>query len=150
MFRFIIKSVIMLLSLTSGHSSSIGDRTEYCHDSPVQLCRMICPPVYCLEGECAMRNDNCCSVTCNVSSFESKTRRRIEDGDHSNANQGIHLKNLPPVHKIIRKGCLPGDRNCLRSINGFQVEMEQGRHQMFEFQMLMFFLLVFLLRLRYI
>ena len=165
MFRFIIKSVIVFLSLTSGHSPSIGDRTEYCHDSPVQLCRIICPPVHCLEGECAMRNDNCCSVTCNVSSLESKTWRRTEDGDGSNGHQSKHLKQfLVRVHPSSFCHAHPTHHACHRRATdhrpglyglggGFQVDMEQDHHQnrpqMFEFQMLMFFLLVFFLRLRY-
>ena len=39
-------------------------KTEYCSDSPIQLCRMMCPPVHCSKGECAMRQGSCCSVTC--------------------------------------------------------------------------------------
>jgi len=39
-------------------------KTEYCPESPMQLCRMMCPPVHCSEGECAMRKGRCCSVSC--------------------------------------------------------------------------------------
>ena len=39
-------------------------KTEYCPDSPMQLCRMMCPPAHCSEDECAMRKGSCCSVSC--------------------------------------------------------------------------------------
>ena len=29
-------------------------KTEYCPDSPMQLCRMTCPPAHCSKDECAI------------------------------------------------------------------------------------------------
>ena len=39
-------------------------KTEFCSDSPMQLCRMKCSPVNCPKDECAMREGSCCSVKC--------------------------------------------------------------------------------------
>jgi hypothetical protein len=39
-------------------------RAPMCADSPMQMCRMMCPPTMCPAGQCAMRTGNCCSVTC--------------------------------------------------------------------------------------
>ena len=38
--------------------------TEFCKSSNVQMCRMMCTVPSCPEGQCAMRNDNCCGYIC--------------------------------------------------------------------------------------
>jgi len=40
------------------------EKTEYCPNSPLQLCRMKCPPVNCPTGECALRIGSCCDYKC--------------------------------------------------------------------------------------
>ena len=35
-----------------------------CPDSPMQMCRMLCPPTNCPAGQCAMRHGSCCDMTC--------------------------------------------------------------------------------------
>ena len=39
-------------------------QTEICDNSPMQLCRMMCPEVNCESNECAMRQGSCCDYTC--------------------------------------------------------------------------------------
>ena len=65
----------------------------------------------------AVLEDNLCANLSSAGSARQR-RRRTEDGDHSNGNQGIHLKNLKPVHKIIRKACTPGNHKCLPKTTG--------------------------------
>lgn len=38
--------------------------TTYCQNSPVQMCRMMCPIHTCPTGQCIMRNGNCCDMSC--------------------------------------------------------------------------------------
>lgn len=47
--------------ITNTHSTGT---TEFCTNSPQQLCRMMCPTVNCLDNQCAMRTGNCCDYTC--------------------------------------------------------------------------------------
>ncbi len=42
--------------------------TQMCPASPRQQCRMLCPPVICPNGQCAMRTGSCCDFTCQASS----------------------------------------------------------------------------------
>jgi len=37
---------------------------EFCSHSPIQMCRMACEIPQCQEGQCAVRNGNCCDYTC--------------------------------------------------------------------------------------
>jgi hypothetical protein len=37
---------------------------DFCPDSEIQSCRMVCPEPQCPSGNCAMRNDNCCDYSC--------------------------------------------------------------------------------------
>lgn len=36
----------------------------FCEDSKPQYCRMKCPDLECPSGQCVMRKDNCCDLTC--------------------------------------------------------------------------------------
>ena len=38
--------------------------TNFCKNSENQLCRMMCPEITCPDGQCAMRNGNCCGYNC--------------------------------------------------------------------------------------
>lgn len=40
------------------------DRTEWCPNSPIQLCKMICPEPKCDDDKCARRTGNCCNYLC--------------------------------------------------------------------------------------
>jgi hypothetical protein len=62
-------------SLTNTHpiqppppSTSLLTPTQICHDSPVQLCRMLCSLPTCPTGQCAMRTGSCCEFHCQSSS----------------------------------------------------------------------------------
>ena len=39
-------------------------QTEYCQNSPLQMCRMACAEPVCNANQCAMRKGNCCEYTC--------------------------------------------------------------------------------------
>ena len=41
-----------------------GGATAMCPNSPMQMCRMLCPPTNCPAGQCAMRHGSCCDVSC--------------------------------------------------------------------------------------
>ena len=41
-----------------------GGETSMCPASPRQMCRMLCPPMNCPAGHCAMRTGSCCDFTC--------------------------------------------------------------------------------------
>ena len=38
--------------------------TDYCDNSPEQMCRMVCAQPTCGENQCAVRTDSCCSFIC--------------------------------------------------------------------------------------
>ena len=38
--------------------------SQMCPNSPMQLCKMLCPPTNCPQGQCAMRQGQCCSTKC--------------------------------------------------------------------------------------
>ena len=42
--------------------------TNYCENSENQLCRRMCSEPNCPEGQCAMRNGNCCEYDCVINS----------------------------------------------------------------------------------
>ena len=80
-------------------------KTEYCPESPMQLCRMMCPPVHCSEGECAMRKGRCCSVSCVKSKVSndkvSKNKGTLKLGDVCKSGgvetgKGVHRMNDCP------------------------------------------------------
>ena len=47
--------------------------TEFCENSPNQLCRMMCHELNCPLGQCAMRNGNCCDYNCVITNNCPKT-----------------------------------------------------------------------------
>ena len=53
-------------------TSTVG--SEWCADSPRQLCRMRCPVPDCSEGECALRKGSCCAYECQ----KKAKRRKVE------------------------------------------------------------------------
>jgi hypothetical protein len=46
--------------------SPVPTTTQYCPQSQMQLCRMMCPTPHCPSGECAMRTGSCCDYVCHV------------------------------------------------------------------------------------
>tara|TARA_B100001094_G_scaffold330744_1_gene396755 strand:+ start:1256 stop:2362 length:1107 start_codon:yes stop_codon:yes gene_type:complete len=44
--------------------ASSTTQTHFCPSSNIQMCRMMCPELDCGDGECAMRQGNCCDYTC--------------------------------------------------------------------------------------
>jgi len=50
-----------------------------CPGSPMQMCRMMCPPVICPAGQCAMRRGNCCSVSCQPMTNDDDSNRIMID-----------------------------------------------------------------------
>jgi hypothetical protein len=53
--------VIGLFTLFNGVTAQ---STSMCAGSPPQMCRMMCPPVNCPAGQCAMRTRTCCDTQC--------------------------------------------------------------------------------------
>ena len=53
--------IIGFFALFSGVAAQ---STSMCAGSPPQMCRMMCPPVTCPAGQCAMRMGNCCDIQC--------------------------------------------------------------------------------------
>jgi len=45
----------------------LAPTTQMCPASPTQTCRMLCPPMNCPNGQCAMRTGSCCDFTCQSS-----------------------------------------------------------------------------------
>merc|ERR1740120_618064 len=46
------------------------DAAPLCPGSPMQLCRMLCPPMSCPAGQCLMRHGSCCDRHCSTTPFE--------------------------------------------------------------------------------
>ena len=44
--------------------SYVPIETEFCLQSQLQLCRMMCSSPNCPSGQCAMRSGSCCDYTC--------------------------------------------------------------------------------------
>lgn len=79
---------------------ALVDENGFCHDSPMQLCRMMCRKPDCKSGQCAMRQGSCCSFTC--------------------MDTGSHLQHptdpLPPTLPHPTSNNIP--RNCLSWFDG--------------------------------
>ena len=88
-------------------------KTEYCPDSPMQLCRMMCPPMHCSEGECAMRQGSCCSVTCVKSKL--KQVKAPEDSPPLKLGDVCKSGGVETGKGVHRMNDCPGGSKCLPS-----------------------------------
>jgi len=92
--------------------------TEFCLNSNIQMCRMACPEPECPEGQCAMRQGNCCDYMC------------IEP---INDNNILCDENCPPPvpcpMPAVREGCRwtpPTFNNCGCSIGCGSLDCSQN------------------------
>ena len=77
-------------------NTNINTNNNYCSNSPLQLCRMMCPPVNCPTGKCAMRSGSCCDYRC------------IDDVSHSiRLPPVLPLPPPPPPPQQIRSNNIP-------------------------------------------
>mmetsp|Transcript_43139 Transcript_43139/g.125628 ORF Transcript_43139/g.125628 Transcript_43139/m.125628 type:complete len:195 (+) Transcript_43139:65-649(+) len=60
----------LLAALLAHESVGAPGPTMMCAGSPSQLCRMVCRPVTCPPGSCAMRVGSCCHFACQPSGGE--------------------------------------------------------------------------------
>lgn len=51
--------------------------TTECVNSPLQLCRMMCPPFNCPSNKCAMRSGRCCDYKCIDNKVSVNTKKNI-------------------------------------------------------------------------
>ena len=54
----------------------------FCKDSPMQLCKMMCPPTNCPRGHCAMRQGRCCSMKCQPMGGTADKGEYTDGGDN--------------------------------------------------------------------
>jgi len=93
--------------------------TEFCESSHAQMCRMVCESPTCPEGQCAMRNENCCDYSC-----ASTTVSHIECPSQCPPPSPCPM---PPM----RQGCryIPAEDKCGCSIGCGSVDCSTGTTQ---------------------
>jgi len=55
-----------------------SEDTEWCPNSAMQFCRMLCPNPTCSEGQCALRDGSCCDYNCIENSANTALARSNE------------------------------------------------------------------------
>ncbi len=85
-------------------------KTEYCPNSPIQLCRMMCPLIHCSEGECAMRQGYCCSVTC--VKYKLKAAKSLDDPPPLKLGDVCKSGGVETGKSVHRMNDCPSDSKC--------------------------------------